>query len=119
LQSCEDCACRDTGPSPANAYFFFLGRCARSLAAARFSALLDFGSRSTFEAAFPARLLVGTIITTSLVKIGLLLCSVLPLWRGGGNRHHSIAYLEANGHIVLRSIHACAHAVCSGLREAN
>lgn len=46
-------------------YFFPpLGRCARSLAAALLSALLDFGSRRTFEAAEPAFLPVGIDITS-------------------------------------------------------
>ena len=48
-----------------------------SSAASRFCFFVDFGPRNTFEAALPACLLVGMIITTFL-------------WTGTAACHHSI-----------------------------
>ena len=45
-------------PRPTVNYFFLFGRCVSADAAADFAALLDFGSRSTLEAAEAALALV-------------------------------------------------------------
>lgn len=58
------------GPRLIASYFFLFGRCVSAEAAADFAAGLDFGSRSTFEAAEAAFALV-----TSLLDFAMMITS--------------------------------------------
>ena len=60
-------------PEVSRSYFFLSGRCVRAEAAADFSALLDFGFRSTLDAAEAAFALV-----TSLLDFAISITSFLP-----------------------------------------